>query len=1349
MPDSIQTYDMIRARVAARRAQNPQKPWWQSALDTASDVVGGVGDVVLPSKTLSDYWEGPLYALRHPIDSAKLVGGAMLDAQIDQFRQAGKAPTLSEKIGHAAAGALPLLGPMAANAGETIGKGEFARGAGQALGILGPIALGAGMRGKPVAEVLPPEPKPPIRGLLPERTGPRFFAGERGIADTQASPLTDVGPVRPNFGEKGTVLPQERNQVANVEPIVRANFSGTGEPAPMRNVPSSAGIDPFASTQNRAFEALVPDRFKRQQNLQPFEGDVVPQPKPAFYPPEDPRPVPSRLPDVDAIDARVGTPDMTTNRTVRPAPPKKQTGPMPRMKAKRNAAGDIVPSLLEGEMKEIAKPIVMGEERPYSKLRDNDLQTLADIGDKRALEELDFRKRQMGGFDPRAAEAGIGDVSDPSQARLSLGDRLTDETGAVGPGVGNLMRRARRILGLRKKLDPESQAVVDRLYQAMGDPDAVAKILDEDSATLRNIVDSTTRDLNETIGGMVDTGRGLVDRARSSLAKLKDNEQGSVPLGRPKKMYTSAEEALPDVAREKYGKPVEDLTPDEYWSAYDDAMDRATELQPVDDVIDLNAPPSRRLEAGTEAEPTVRLYRGESDSSQPGALAGQTFTDDPMAAVYYAKQGGGAGRTYYIDLPASEAAKYKTADATGQGVHILPPELAEKARGNLLGKGAEGQSIIKPKSKILSDESGKITLRPGKTVNFDKPMGGSNYFHQSVNPEFDANFAKWVNARRASKVEGLLKGREFRDLASRGMQGIHDFQAGLKSGRFADVAKYFNEKHQTLKDLGVKLGFRENYLPQLWENPADEVFAVTKKLGLKPQFTLERVLENYHEGIKAGLKPKFETIGELIGWYEQRANKAIADRQFFDSLKSKGLILTRDKAPETWVTLNPDHFPVQKFITKRGQKELIFKAPPKVAAAINNYLGEGHPAFRALGNTATVSKNVVLSSGVPGTGINAHGFNIAARNVMARGLVRGGAEAAHWLIRPGKARAWLNQNLAKAPEAVHSGLTLTTEEHAFGSTGSTNITGGAKGRLGRAFNKVLELHGKYFEDPLFQNIIPALKLKHWDSLKTDFMKQGMAREAASKAAASATNELYGGINWEAMQRSRDLQNLLRGIILAPDWFESQYRIGKGMVNTLRDPKNPRGLAYKREAMNLIAAYVAADVMNYSINGHHMWENETGHALDVKIGSVGGKTRYLRPFGTAADFARLPFDTIAGIGQGDLSAPTKILKNRLSTTVRPGLDLLMNEDPFGNPIFGPDKYGRPQSIPKQLGAAGREVTTVGLPQYVAGPLNYATGRAGSAEEAILGTVEAPVRYSRESTKRHSRYRSSHRRRRRQE
>lgn len=1111
-------------------------------MDTAKDAIGGVADVVLPSQTLSDYWEGPLHVLKHPIDSAKLVGSSMLEAQMDQFRKAGEAPTLSEKIGHGAAGMIPMLGPMAANAGEEIGKGNFARGGGQALGLLGGIYTGSKLKGAPKEPAPVVEPPRPIRGLLPERTGPRFVAGEAGVADTTV-------PHRRNFGnpnemlvdgpDAGTPTLADIGEVVDVGPTLAAQGFG-----PHGGLPPSLGKQRTRAAQAAA-EGMKAERARQPRVAQPVRGrerlnmDVEAIGGEGF-------------PDRGPARATPGTPssERVTNQRPREAyyPPEDPNVP---------GIGDVAPIAQEGP-RPIALPA--GHQSALRKL---------------GVPEDKIRTMTIPQADKILKATGQATTETPKAPKVA---RLTPKKNKHGEVVPDLRDTNMAGPAEQVKADLKAGTAVGRPYRMLSDKDL------------------------ETLG------------IRGDAAAIKEL------IGRKRGEFTQF-------------KP------------------------------------------------------GDVDPSRPAPSLRDKLKDERG----------------FIDLSG-----------------ILP------------GRKPKGPSKI----------------------DFDAPVaaggGRGNIFHRIVNPVFDKNFANWVNARRATKIEGIIKRREFADLDAAGFDGITAFQEGLlKDGRFADLKTYFDEKHTTLQESGVKLGFRENYLPQLWENSADDVFKIQKKLGLSPSFTLERVLENYKKGIEAGLKPKYKTIGELVGWYEERANKAIADRQFFDHLRETKQILPEGKAPTEWQTINPDHFPVQKFKTKRGEYVTKnYKAPAPIAKAINNYLGEGHEAFKWVGDKASITKNIVLSAGVPKTGINAHGFNIAARNVMARGLLKGGAEAAKYLVHPTSAKKWFDAHIASAPDAVKHGLTLTTEEHQIGTPGSTHLLREPKTKpgkvLNKGFNKVLELHGKFFEDPLFQNVLPTLKLKHWSALVEEMKKGGMDETAAKKGAADATNALYGGINWEAMQRSRDLQNLMRGIVLAPDWFETQYRIGKGMGKTVRDPNSMRGLPYKRVAMNLIASYVAADVMNYAINGAHMWENDPGHALDIKAGKVGGKIRYIRPFGTAADFARLPFDAIAGMAQGDLSTTSNILKNRRSTITKLGSNLLMNQDDFGKPIFGDDMYGRKTPVTTQLGKAGREVAEVVTPQYLSGSIDYATGRAKSKEEAILGSVEAPVRYSRESTKRHSRYRPQRRR-----
>ena len=102
--------------------------------------------MLLPEK-MSDILTGPMYAARHPIDSAKLLGRGMQDASQYQFEKMLNAPSTSEAIGHGLAGAIPMLGPAAGIVGEEIGAGNTARGMGMATALLAPSLYRGGKAG--------------------------------------------------------------------------------------------------------------------------------------------------------------------------------------------------------------------------------------------------------------------------------------------------------------------------------------------------------------------------------------------------------------------------------------------------------------------------------------------------------------------------------------------------------------------------------------------------------------------------------------------------------------------------------------------------------------------------------------------------------------------------------------------------------------------------------------------------------------------------------------------------------------------------------------------------------------------------------------------------------------------------------------------------------------------------------------------------------------------------------------------------------------------------------------------------------------------------------------------------
>lgn len=95
--------------------------------------MGGVAKVLNPVPFAQSLKTDPSGTLR-----------GMWDAQVEQF-QKGNAASMDalgmvERVGRYAAGALPILGPAAAHAGDTIAGGDMAGGLGEAAGLLGPIA---------------------------------------------------------------------------------------------------------------------------------------------------------------------------------------------------------------------------------------------------------------------------------------------------------------------------------------------------------------------------------------------------------------------------------------------------------------------------------------------------------------------------------------------------------------------------------------------------------------------------------------------------------------------------------------------------------------------------------------------------------------------------------------------------------------------------------------------------------------------------------------------------------------------------------------------------------------------------------------------------------------------------------------------------------------------------------------------------------------------------------------------------------------------------------------------------------------------------------------------------------
>lgn len=265
--DSLRRADELQKSRDADAAAMPVSPSPSSGGDLKS-FLGGVKETLLPTDRISDVWEGPKYAAQHPIDSAKLLFGAAQDAAQSEFEKAQDAPSLSEKVGHYAAGALPFVGPAAAHAGESFAQGDFAHGAGQTAGLLLPFGLGellhAPQAERPVARVpdfaggernpasVRPEPFGPEPAPAPEpswlesvfggKGGPAYGGKPtriKGGADPQAFEAPEQGAGRVNFREEPVPAP-----VQEPAPFINSEQPAIAEqPAPTSTRPKLSADD--------------------------------------------------------------------------------------------------------------------------------------------------------------------------------------------------------------------------------------------------------------------------------------------------------------------------------------------------------------------------------------------------------------------------------------------------------------------------------------------------------------------------------------------------------------------------------------------------------------------------------------------------------------------------------------------------------------------------------------------------------------------------------------------------------------------------------------------------------------------------------------------------------------------------------------------------------------------------------------------------------------------------------------------------------------------------------------------------------------------------------------------------
>lgn len=572
-------------------------------------------------------------------------------------------------------------------------------------------------------------------------------------------------------------------------------------------------------------------------------------------------------------------------------------------------------------------------------------------------------------------------------------------------------------------------------------------------------------------------------------------------------------------------------------------------------------------------------------------------------------------------------------------------------------------------------------------------------------------FKEWIGSRSASKWEGIVASKKFAELDQMGQEGIKQIESGNYRKEFQFVRDYFDQARQRLIDSGISIGKVQDYLPHMWQQTDKEAeILLGRKLSQNTPFSLQRLIKTYSEGIDAGLTPKFNTVSDLVGAYETSINKVIADRQFFSYLKSSNLIKPTEKAAKDWVTLNPDRFPVMS-----GETSQVYKASPKLAEYINNYLDNPNNMTAKVANLGTDLKNIILSAGVPHTGINSMGAMTLVRNTLATdNPVKGFLKATQYIVNPASAEKVLNSSIDQIPDAVRHGLTVSNEDYKFIQPYLDEAVAGIKGGA----NKLMGVHSKLFEKDIFEKILPALKIQNYQS-NLEHLLKSLPETEAKQAAAEITNNFFGGMNLDFLLRNKDNQNWLRTLALAPDLYESQGRVGIGVVKSLFKPGSPALKAYRVYARNLVMFRLSTELLNKATSGHFQFENRTGNKFNIETSYYDSNGKQLVIKVPGIDWLKIPTDLIDSMAHGDTNAFFRVLRNRMSVIASAVASQLTNTKWNGQPITTKD-----MTPGEQLLARGTEGAASITPSYISTALRATQGNQ-SIPETLTQLTELPA------------------------
>lgn len=665
----------------------------------------------------------------------------------------------------------------------------------------------------------------------------------------------------------------------------------------------------------------------------------------------------------------------------------------------------------------------------------------------------------------------------------------------------------------------------------------------------------------------------------------------------------------------------------------------------------------------------------------------------------------------YVPRPPQQPATTLRSSGRGNYTNV-------KAVDNPLTLNAQGEPL--PWEGIPQATIDKFTKRESKNM-----AGGAQYNSATDYKTFRQLLNRWVGKVQSAGTEGTEIGATFKKIPSKdGGTIIRNLEAGrMDAEHVGSLHKAFDSLYKQAKELGIDIGYRQNYITHYWKQPQDEVRALYQQFKQRAGFQNERTIPTYAEGLKMGLTPRFTNPAQILTQYATNLKQLQANLEFFKELRDKGFIV-----PASVGRTNPGFVPISGFGFPRNASEIEgqtfignYYAPEEIAATLNKLFapentGKLGTALDITGRISGKAQDVILSGGVPRTPLNA--FTIAqVQKEFLSGRISSPVTSFFRAISNKKSAEFFQKNAEAIKKMQERNVPVRSNfkiENLIDKDTTVRTLGE---RLGKVWADVVN-------EPTFARFMPMLQVNLFNSIEKQALNGGKSADEAADIAAKAVQNFYGLTNTgdEAL-RSKFGQDVLKTGFFAPKFREAMIKFWLNNIKAFKDPlalENRTNLRFVAGAALMLGTY---EYLNREFNGHGLLDNPEGKQDKLLIPLADGTVIGIPYLSSIATIPRAVFRQMLLVGQGDLTGAAKdAFQSYASVAIKPIGDVMANQDYFGKEIVS--EFDTPQDRLKKQG-------TYLATQYTGHPylreLLDPRNQGDPLYQRLTRGMELPVRY----------------------